>query len=168
MKKLLMILPVVILFCFTFGCQKQGEEAKPEVDIEADVEAIKAMFEPYSSIIAAGDIERWLALYTEDVVFLPPNEAIVKGKDGVRQWGHPYFSQFDMEEAISLEEIKVSGDVAFLLMTTTFQATPKAGGETILENGKAIWILERQTDGSWKGTHTIWNTDNLPPAPKEE
>ncbi len=32
MKKLLTIIPLVILLCFTFGCQ-QAEEAKPALDI---------------------------------------------------------------------------------------------------------------------------------------
>ena len=40
MKKLLMILPLVILLCFTFGCQKGEKVAEePVVDVEADKEA---------------------------------------------------------------------------------------------------------------------------------
>ena len=36
MKKLLTVIPLVILFCFTFGCQKGEEVAEePVVDIEA-------------------------------------------------------------------------------------------------------------------------------------
>ena len=39
MKKLLMILPLVFLLCFTFSCQKQAEEVaeEPAVDIEATI-----------------------------------------------------------------------------------------------------------------------------------
>jgi len=52
MKKSLLqfiiIIPLALLLCFTFSCQQQveegiTEEAKPTVDIEADVEAIKSL-----------------------------------------------------------------------------------------------------------------------------
>jgi len=36
MKKLLMVIPLVILFCFTFGCQ-QGEEVAAEKDVEPTI-----------------------------------------------------------------------------------------------------------------------------------
>ncbi len=54
MKKSLLqfiiIIPLALLLCFTFSCQQQveegiTEEAKPTVDIEADVEAIKSLQE---------------------------------------------------------------------------------------------------------------------------
>ncbi len=35
MKKLLLITPLVILLCFTFGCQKQVEEGIPEEEAKA-------------------------------------------------------------------------------------------------------------------------------------
>ncbi len=41
MKKLLMIISLVILLCFTFSCQHEGEETaeEPTVDVEADIVA---------------------------------------------------------------------------------------------------------------------------------
>jgi len=173
MKKLLMLIPLVILLCFTFGCQKQGEEvaeeAKPDVDIAADVEAIKACYDQKTDALKAGDTDRWIALFTEDIIFMPPNEAIAKGKDAIRQWVQPYFDQFDMDEAYSFDEIEVSGNWAFARVTGPFKFTPKAGGETIQQVSKSIWIFKRQADGSWKGSHCIWNSNNPPPqAPTEK
>ena len=169
MKKLLMIFPLVILLCFTFGCQKQAEKAKPEVDTEADIAAIKAYFDQLSSSIEAGDVGRWIALFADDIIKMPPNEAIVKGKEAVRQWGQPWFDNLNMEDSISIDEIEVSGNWAFARVTVTFKAIPKAGGDTIQDNSKAIWIFKRQADGSWKCSHHIWNSNNPPPPlPKEE
>jgi hypothetical protein len=39
MKKLICVIPSVLLLCFTFACQKQGEEVakESEVNVEADV-----------------------------------------------------------------------------------------------------------------------------------
>ena len=54
MKRLLTIIPLVILLCLPFSCQK-GEDVAEEsaVDIEADVEAIKALFVNNESVISA-------------------------------------------------------------------------------------------------------------------
>ena len=168
MKKLLTIIPLVILLCFTFGCQ-QGEEVaeEPLVDIDADVEAIKDFFDTYTSTIAAGDLDGWVDHFAEDIVAMPPNEATMKGKEASRQWAQPGFDQFNMEEIITIEEIEVSGNWAFARVSYTLKSTPKAGGETFQANGKIIWIFKRQTDGTWKASHVIWNgNEPLPLRPE--
>jgi len=59
-KKLLIIIPLVILLCFTFSCQ-QGEEVAeepgPAVDVEADITAIKEMVNQYAVACNTGDFE---------------------------------------------------------------------------------------------------------------
>lgn len=41
MKKVFMVLPLVFLFCFTFGCQKALEVAEePVVDVEAEKQIV--------------------------------------------------------------------------------------------------------------------------------
>jgi len=42
MRKLLIFIPLVLLLCFTFSCQKSEEVAEePVVDVEAEKEAIR-------------------------------------------------------------------------------------------------------------------------------
>jgi len=55
MKKLLMIIPLVFLLCFAFGCQKKAEEAKPTVDIEAEKSAVKALIDDWIKCIETED-----------------------------------------------------------------------------------------------------------------
>ncbi len=42
MRKLFLVIPLVFLFCFTFGCQRQVEEVaeEPVVDVAAEKEAV--------------------------------------------------------------------------------------------------------------------------------
>ncbi len=49
MKKLLTVIPLVILLCFTFGCQQKGEEVSEEavIDIEAEKAAVKTMLDEW-------------------------------------------------------------------------------------------------------------------------
>lgn len=169
MKKL-MIIPLVFLLCFTFSCQ-QGEEVaeEPAVDVTADVEAIKTWYDQKTTALKTGDPDSWINLFTEDVVFMMPNEATVEGKEAVQQWGQPFFDLFDMEEVYKIEEIEVSDNWAFARVNYRFNVTPKTGGEVKQENGKGICMFKRQPDGSWKCTHNIANSsDPLPTTPDKE
>jgi ketosteroid isomerase-like protein len=170
MKKLLVILPLVFLLCFTFSCQKAEEVAEePVVDVTADVEAIKAWFDTYTSTIAAGNLDNWVDHFAEDIVAMPPNEAVIKGKEASRQWGQPFFDQFNQEELVTIEEIEVAGNWAFARLPYTLKLTPKAGGEPFQANGKGIYIFKRQADGRWKAWRVIWNgNEPLPVLPEKK
>ena len=154
------VFPLILMFCFYFGCQQAAEKEGPGVNIEADVDAIKALFAPFSTIVASGDLEGWLNLFTDDIVFMAPNSPITKGKDAIRGRAKRHFEQFDMEETISIDEIEVSGELAFMRYSYKFKITPKAGGETDHANGKALAILKRQADGSWRCSHYIYSLDH--------
>jgi len=169
MKKLLMVLPLVFLLCFTFSCQKSEEVAEePVVDINADVEAIKALFAHNSSVINSGDLEGWIDQFTEDAIFMPPNSAVLKGKEAGREFARPWYEQLNMEFDLTVDEIEVHGDWAFARWSYSGRYTPKVGGETIQEYGKEIWILKRQSDGLWKCSHIIWNNNSSPDMSPEK
>jgi len=144
-------------------------EAKKVVNIEADVEAIKAWFDTYTSTATAEDLDAWIDHFAEDIIAMPPNEATIKGKEVLRQWGQPFFDQFNQEELVTIKEIEVSGNWAFARFPYTLKLTPKGGGETFQANGKAIYIFRRQADGTWKVSHAIWNgNDPLPVLPEKK
>jgi uncharacterized protein (TIGR02246 family) len=138
-----MTLPVLLL-CLSVGCQPHREEVaeKPAVDVEADVEAIRALFAHNASVINSGDLDGWIAQFTEDAIFMPPNSVILRGRDAGREFARPWYEQLDIEFEISVDEIEVHGDWAFARWS-----------------GKEIWILRRQADGTWKCSHIIYNTD---------
>ena len=133
------------------------------MNTESDVATIQAIFKEYDDAIMAGDLEGYLSLFVDDCVVLPPNAKVLLGKDSYRSYARPIIEQFDMEEAITVEETQVAGDWAFARGSFKWLLTPKAGGEAIEEIGKAITILKRQPDGVWKISRNIWNSDH-PPA----
>ena len=63
--------------------------------------------------------------------------------------------------SIANEEVKISGDLACSHGNYKVSMTPKAGGETIMIDGKYLSIEERQADGSWKIIRSCFN-DNAP------
>jgi uncharacterized protein (TIGR02246 family) len=125
-------------------------------------QAIRSVVESEMAAANAGDLEGWLAHFADDVSFLPANESILLGKEAVRAWGEFLFSQFDLHEDVSVEEVVVSGDLAYTRTTFAMTMTPKAGGESFTDVGKMLSIFGRQQDGSWKWSRACWNSDGPP------
>jgi uncharacterized protein (TIGR02246 family) len=132
---------------------------------EADVEAIKTLVKQYDDTVTADDLEGYVALFSEDCVVLPPNAPVVEGKNNYRSWiRSAIFEVFDVVELNdSLEETEIVGDWAFTRASYSMKLKPKAGGETAEDSGKAMVILKRQSDKSWKISHSMWNSNNPPP-----
>ena len=168
MKKLLLI-PLVFLLCFTFGCQ-QGEEVAEEVGVKAlsddDVAAIKASTEAFIQAVRSEDWAAFVALYTEDAVFMPPNQPMVQGRAAIQTWeeAFPTITEFNL----TVEEIDGRGDLAYARGTYSVTVKPEGVPEPIQDTGKYLEIRRKQEDGSWLITIDIWNSDlPLPPSEKE-
>jgi len=169
MKKLFMVLPMVLLLCFTFSCQKAEEVVEePVVDVEADTEAIRDWVNGNYAAADSGDLESYLNFWAEDVIWMPPNAPIMQGKSTIRGYVQPFFEQLTIHHEISIEEIKVAEDFAFTRLNSKEKYTPKTGeGEPMELNVKAIFLLQRMPDGTWLCTHGIWNSNDPLPTLKE-
>ena len=155
MKKLLMIIPLVILLCFTFSCQ--AYEEKPTVDIEADVEAIKSLSDEIMKAYNEGDLEALTAIVAEDVVFMPPGEPALIGKEAMRNWHD--FDKISIDVNITVEEVQVLGDWAFMRDIWIGTVTQKESGEKFELNNKSLILLRRQPDGTWKMSYSMFNSN---------
>jgi uncharacterized protein (TIGR02246 family) len=118
-----------------------------------------AIWKEYSASLNAGDLDRWLALWTEDGVQMPPDEAAVVGKDRIRARNRAVLDRFTFDIGITNEEVHSAGDLAFARGTYQATLTPKQGGAQIPINGKYMTILARQPDGSWKIHRDIFNSN---------
>ena len=157
MKKSLMIIPLVILLCFTFSCQ--AYEEKPAVDIEADIEALKSITDKVMKAFNEGDLESFMTTITDDAVFMPPGEPVIIGKEAIRNWYN--FDKIGFDVTISVDEIEVCGDWAFLRATWIGTQTQKESDETTEFKATDMSIHRRQPDGSWKTSHAIWNFTSM-------
>jgi uncharacterized protein (TIGR02246 family) len=124
---------------------------------------VKAMWTEFAASLNAGDAERWLALWTDDGVQLPPDEPAIVGKERIRERMRAALDRFKFDMAIANEETRTAGDLAFARGTYKATLTPKQGGKQIPIDGKFMTILVRQPDGSWKIHRDIFNS-NVPPG----
>jgi len=139
------------------GCASQQAP-----DQAAATAAINEIWKEYSASLNAGDMDRWLALWTDDGVQMPPDEPAVVGKERIRARNQRFLDQFRFDMGITNAEVRTAGDWAFARGTYRASLTPKQGGKPIPIDGKYMTILTRQADGSWKILRDIFNSNVAP------
>ena len=148
MKKLnLNFLIFIILFSILFGCAQESKET----DVEADIAAIKELYNQYCLAGNTGDLDLFMTLWTDDAIRMDHNNFAVVGKEKIRSHFKVRFDPFDNKIALYGEiEVEVSGDLAFARDNVILDITPKGKDTTTHFDVKFLDILKRQTDGSWK------------------
>jgi ketosteroid isomerase-like protein len=104
-----------------------------------------------------------LALLTDDVVIMPPNEAILRGKPTVRTWYEQFVGQMRTKSLeLSNRELVITGDQATEVSQFVWTLTPIAGGEPVVDRGSYMQIWRRQPDGRWLFSRELWNSTGAP------
>ena len=129
----------------------------PEQTITA---ALNDIWRRYAASLNAGDISRWMELWTDDGVQMPPDEPAVVGKEQIRGRNRAVLDQFtfNMEHITNLE-VEEAGNLAFARGRFGATLTPKGEGKPIVVDGKYLTILKKQPDGSWKIHRDAFNSN---------
>jgi len=157
-KRLIVTIGLAICLGFSVGCQR------PTGLSEADRTAIRKADETDMMMMIAKDWKGDLALYTEDAIQLPPNQAALQGKAAIQAWyeAFPPFSNFQ-EQSLDIEG---QADLAYDRGTYSMTVTPP-GAAPIEDRGKYLTIYRKQADGSWKIARVMFNSDLPLPAPEK-
>ena len=151
----------VLALCAVVACQ--GGAAASALT-EADRAALQKTFvDGHGAALAARDFEAYAHTFTPDGVLLPPNGAGIKGQAAMAQFlsGFPPYSDFKL----GVTTIDGSGDIAYVQGTYSMMITPPGATAAIADTGKWVVTAKKQSDGAWKGTIVIWNSDVPLPAP---
>jgi uncharacterized protein (TIGR02246 family) len=120
-----------------------------EVNVLSDEEQIRTLVQTWQSATKAGDIDTVLSLMVEDVVFLVPGRSPM-GKTEFAALSHvpaggprPKF-----EGTSEIQEVQVSGDMAYLWSKLAVTVTPSGVSQPIERAGHTLTIL-RRVGGKW-------------------
>jgi uncharacterized protein (TIGR02246 family) len=136
------------------GACNRPQQADPPAD-----RAVDGIWKEYSASLNAGDIDRWVALWTDDGVQMPPDEAPVVGKEKIRARNGAVLQKFKFDIGITNQEVQTVGDLAYSRGVYKATLTPKQGGKPIPIDGKYMTILRRQPNGSWRIHRDIFNSN---------
>jgi uncharacterized protein (TIGR02246 family) len=162
MKKLKLIYQVVIILLIAltaYSClQKEKEPA-----IETEKKAINEVLNQFAVTINDGDFDKWISLWSENGIQMPPESPSRNGKAEIIDAMKPLFDQFFVEITIKLQETKVYGNLGLTRCTYSVAITPKEGGDKIIAvpDGKALTLYEKQGDAIWKIVYDCFNS-NIP------
>lgn len=120
---------------------------------------ISELWKEYVAAATAGDLERWINLWTEDGIQMPPDAPRRVGRALIRAEMKPLFDLFNTRMAIYPDETQVSRDQAFTHGLYEVAMTPKEGGDSLEFKGKFLTILRKQADDSWKIAIDCFNHD---------
>jgi uncharacterized protein (TIGR02246 family) len=117
--------------------------------VDGDQQAIREVLALWHRATAAGDVNTVLNLMAEDVVFLVPGHPPMRGRGAFEQGLRALLAQHQIESTGEIQEVEVSGDLAYAWSMLTVRIVPLAGGNATIRTGNALSILRKQGDGSW-------------------
>ena len=120
-----------------------------------DEKAVRDADEQWSKVAGAKDLDKTVSFYGDDAVVLPPNQAAVTTKDGIRNlWKGFLDSLTDISWKTTRVETAKSGDMAYLI--GTYEMTMKDGTK---DKGKYCEVWKKQADGKWKVSADMFSSD---------
>lgn len=106
-----------------------------------------------------------LALMADDVVLMPPNEPVLKGKEAVRVWYDQLLTQLRTSDLrITDREVLIGGEWATELAGFQWSLVPVGGGPATTDRGSYVQVWRREPDGRWLFARELWNSTSPPEA----
>ncbi len=169
MKRTSIVIPIVAALALATSCTGSNPQTSRDSNgTDADRAAISATLNEYAAAWKLSDTGRLVALYAPDAIIMPTDHVVERGAAAIANYNKMFFDEYTPGDfVITQEETQISGDLAFNRGSFSFSATPKAGGASIQDRGKYVVIMARQSDGTWKWTRDIDNSDGMPAANAE-
>jgi uncharacterized protein (TIGR02246 family) len=117
--------------------------------MNADEQAVRTLVADLHRATAVGDVEAVLQLMAEDVVFLVAGQPPMRGRRIFENGLRGLLTSHRISSTAEVQEIEISGDLAYCWSILNVKITPTSGGSTVVRSGSAISILRKQSTGSW-------------------
>ena len=127
-----------------------------------DEEEIRDRIHDYQNAINSDDFEGWLSLWAEDGIQMPPDTSPKIGIDHIRGANKGLFNDLVMSmDVIKFHAVEVFNDIGISVCEYSIEGEPKTGGKkvSVMENGKALTIFRKHSDGSWKIHFDCFNSN---------
>ena len=143
---------MLIVYLLTLACMSNDRTINVrEAEVIRGISAARA--KAYNEGDAAG-----IAKHFADTCFLmAPGGQTMTDPAKVKAYYQAIFDRYSTGLESGYEDVKVDGDLAYGRGFAKVRLKDKVNGEVIVSTAKYLNILERQSEGSWKTTHDIWN-----------
>jgi uncharacterized protein (TIGR02246 family) len=128
-----------------------------QVDAKADKAALDNITKISMQAFNEGNLEKYVALIADDAVWIPLEGSTLFGKDAIQKWYEAVFPSYQFNVNFTTESTEIHGEFAFQYQVYKGIVTPKQGGGSLHLNNRALVVLRKQADGTWKIWKSIWN-----------
>lgn len=146
--RLLKVNTVIFLSAFIVAC---NDSPTPDITTPDFNTLIQ---QEYVQPFKAGDTEKWLQIFADDVMALHNTLPAFIGKDAVQQFGQMVATNLHIEQMdVTIDEVRVNGTWALTRGSFTSKLVPKNVEDSSAidpQTGKFIFLWEQQDDKSWK------------------
>lgn len=129
------------------GCQPDGRV----------IAAVRGVAEGIVVADNARDINRVQQSYAPDAILLPPGETPVRGWEAIRPRYDALFSAFAPAIEGHIDEVCVSGAVAFVRGRNRGQFVSRSQQSTRQLDDAYLMLLRRDENGRWRISHLMWH-----------
>lgn len=124
---------------------------------DSDVIAIQQLVATtYRTLVMAHDASGYANLYSDDVLWSPPNGPDQTSRQGIESGMQQMFDKFAFDVNLQAEEVEVHGESAYALGIVDGVLTPRNGEAPLRIRFRAFWLLRKEA-GEWKIRRQIWN-----------
>ena len=116
--------------------------------MSTDEQAIRNLVTQWHCATAAGDVETALRLMAEDVVFIVSDHPPMN-RSTIEKRLRYLLTSYRVESTNEIQEVEVSGNLAYCWAVVTVRVTPFSGGNSVVRTGSTLSILRKQANGSW-------------------
>jgi ketosteroid isomerase-like protein len=122
----------------------------------ADVTVIRQIDSQLTGFVLRANWPGLQALFADNAVLMPPGASTIAGAAAVAEW-YASASGTLHEFTTTVEAIGGSGNLAVNRGTYMVVRTPLGETQPVTERGNYLRVLQRQPDGSWRITASMWN-----------
>lgn len=125
--------------------------------MQPDEQAIRAAHAVWIEAVNRGDLALLLTMITDDVVLLSPGQERLD-REGFAAKFAGACEQLRFRCLSEIEEVVVSGGMAYTRCRDALAVTPRAGGETMQLAGNRLTVYRKHEDGRWllaRDAHTL-------------
>jgi ketosteroid isomerase-like protein len=133
----------------------------PQFD-RSDVDNITKKIEELRIAFNAKDSPKAAALYSTTGVVMPPNRALMRGRQFVQQYYDDRFAEGASDLELDAADVSGQGTLAYASGDYRLNLVPKAGGPQRRDRGKFLWVF-RETNGVWMIEYVIFSSDFVAP-----
>jgi len=147
---LLLVSALALNACSGLGASVETEGSASRIELGQ-------MNRDFAAALNARDARAAAALYAEDAVLIPPGEPILRGRSAIEEYWRGAIESGGIRD-VSVETMDAHSSGSLGYETGSFLLTVNGpDGEPVVDRGRYVEVLRRESDGTWRSTHGIWN-----------